>query len=73
MAARAMAVRATETTIMMRRRSQRSMRTPASGPTTENGRRVAASSLVSSQGLAPAPTSKRATWAKVIWATPSPA
>jgi hypothetical protein len=58
--------RSTDTTISMRRRSQRSIQTPAIGPTTLNGSRVTASTAAIRAGDAPCATSNNTNFANVI-------
>ena len=67
------AARHPDRAISVRRRSHRSMNTPANGPTTLYGSSVAARTPAMRPGVAPRPISKTASCANAIWASPSPA
>jgi hypothetical protein len=62
--------RSIDTMISVRRRSHRSINTPAAGPTRLNGSRVTASTAAIRAGVAPRATSNNKNCAKVICANP---
>src|SRR5690606_10654710 len=70
-AATASSARSSDTTISVRRRSHRSINTPANGPTRLNRSSVTASTAAIRAGVAPCSTSNSTNCAKVIWARPS--